>query len=59
MWRPDDEVKKMGEPDAVLYIKKNREYGKTGATKLYFNTANRRFSNENQTIDYHFTGTPF
>ena len=59
VWRLEDEVKKMGEPDAVLYIKKNREYGKTGATKLYFNTANRRFSNENQIIDYHFNGIPF
>lgn len=54
MWRPNEETKGLGDPDAVLYIKKNREFGNTGATKLFFNTANRRFSNENQEIDYYF-----
>lgn len=53
LWRNTGEDKDMAEPDAVLYVKKNRETGKLGAIKLYFNSKTKRFSCQDQCIDFY------
>lgn len=50
VWRPDEEQKesaaKQGKimPDAVLYVKKNREFGTEGGIKLFFDRETKLFS---------------
>lgn len=50
MWRPDEEEKENAErkgkhiSDAVLYVKKNREFGIEGGMRLTFNPDTKRFT---------------
>jgi len=50
MWRPDDEEKEEGKKrnkpvsDAVLFLRKNREFGLEGGIKLYFDPETKKFS---------------
>jgi len=50
MWRPGEEEKEAAQKnnkpisDAVLYIRKNREFGLEGGIKLYFDPKTKKFS---------------
>jgi len=52
MWRPKNETKKDGDPDGVLYVRKNREFGDLGGVRLYFDKASRRFRCQDQQIEF-------
>ena len=56
-WRPEE--KKENEPDMVLFVKKNREFGEIGGVKLYFDKVARRFRCSDQIIDFYFNNPPF
>jgi len=51
MWRPDEDEKKENDPDGILYVKKNREFGEDGGVRLYFDKKSKRF----RCIDQHIT----
>ena len=50
VWRPEEEdkdnAKKKGKdvPDAVLFVKKNREFGVEGGIRMKFNPVTKRFA---------------
>lgn len=52
MWKPDDtnpeeaKIKQKLVADAVMFVKKNREFGDEGAIKLNFDTKTKRFVEE-------------
>lgn len=55
IWRPEKEDDEYGhDPDAILYVKKNREFGDIGGVKLFFDKLTKRLSCENQNIDFYF-----
>jgi twinkle protein len=54
LWRPPDEQKAKNDPDAILLIKKNREFGELGGVKLFFDKSTKRLSCENQEINFYF-----
>lgn len=53
MWRQDPEEKKDNDPDGVLYVRKNREFGELGGVRLYFDKDSRRFRCQGQEIDFY------
>ncbi len=53
LWRPDDEKKEADEPDAVIYVKKNREMGNIGGVKLYFDKKSKRFRCGGQVVNFY------
>lgn len=48
LWRPDEEFKKKNYtcPDAILTVKKNREWGREGPVKLLFNSVTKSFTEQ-------------
>lgn len=53
LWKPEyPEGKPDGDPDAVLFVKKNRESGELGGVRLFFNKPSKRFSCKKQTINF-------
>lgn len=55
MWRPDEEDKKNTDPDGMMHIKKNREFGETGGVRLYFDKKTKRFRCVDQQVDYYIS----
>jgi len=54
LWRPPDENKSEQDPDAILFIKKNREFGEIGGVKLFFDKSTKRLSCKDQEINFYF-----
>jgi twinkle protein len=54
MWRPSEELKEKARsknkyeipPDAILYVKKNREIGTSGKVKLWFNATTKSYTED-------------
>lgn len=52
IWKPEySEGKPDNDPDAVLYVKKNREFGELGGIKLFFDKHSKRLICKDQTFD--------
>lgn len=56
-WRPEE--REEYEPNMILFIKKNREFGETGGIKLFFDSQSRRFRCQDQIINFYFGEMPF
>ncbi len=53
IWKPEYlEGKPDNDPDAVLYVKKNREFGELGGIKLFFDKYSKRLICKDQVFDF-------
>lgn len=55
IWKPEDDGSRNSlDPDAILYVKKNREFGELGGIKLFFDKRTKRLSCKNQEVNFYF-----